>query len=1835
MATVGTAKVTIEADFSKFERDMSAFFSKSGRSAGDALDKGVRSGAESAKKSVKGVGDEFTRVSGQAGRAGREASGSWASEIKGVGRSTENTVKVAESSLVSVKGSGARAAQGVATGWSQNISGVGSSTEAASRRAVSSLSSVGRAADSAGGGIRVSFSRGFGAVGSAASGMAGRLGGVFSGVSARAAQAGQSIRNSLKKALDESEQSASKLPGVIGKIGFALGAIAGPAAMFKSGFDRLVTLQKADIMFRNIGLSAEQTKATMSQLNDVVTGTSVSLADASQTASMLMQAGVKAGKPLNDSIKAMANISAISGAAASDVGLVLMQIKASGKLLGGDAMQLQARGVNVYGYLAESLGKSYAEVKKMGEDGKITYEMVIDAINSKTGSLAKEMGETLPAKMSNFKTAMASLGATILEPFMGVATSAVTALTGVLKGLNAPLKSFFGWLKEGSAAANVFKTAMGVMGAAVVGVLGLMSLAALKSFGLMIRQMVLAGVASTVQGAKMVGSVMATVVAWGRAGVAAVVNAGRMVWAFGVMTVGWVRAGVAAVANAGRIAGAWLLAAPKRMGLWAVAFAQMAVGWVKAGIAATVNAARVAVAWLVAAPKNPVVWVRALGQMVVGWARAGVAATVNAAKIAAAWVVATAKQGAAGVVALGQMAVGWARAGIAATINAAKIAAAWLVSMWPIALVVAAVLGVVLVFKTLWERVEGFRNFFIGVWESLSAAVSGAWSFIVTTVRGAWSAITGFFTSGGVSAVWGVLVDGARWAWDAVTGLWSGLVGFFSGVFGGLAGFFSTVWSGVADAFMWVWETVLSPIYSWIADTWGSIAETLAPVWDAVVGKLVEFGTWFGEFWSANIWPILSKVVDFFSMIGQKIGEFVTQHWSVLKPILMVLGGVILAPIVVALGAVVAAIAAVIGIVGLVIAALTGFINILVKLPGWVMGVANAVGGWFARMWQMAKDAFAGMGRAVLSFWRDHIAPLPGQVGQAMNGVIGWFQRLPGRIKGALSGAGTWLVDTGKNIVQGLMDGIGNMAGKIGSWFLDRIPGWIREPFKKALGIHSPSRVFAGYGRNIGEGLIQGVRSMRSAVQESTQGLAGAAADISVPAPAVAAPVSAAPVMGAPVATAAPVDALPAGVEGAAGMSEMFATQSEEALGWGSVISGQANLVVSPALVGVGDTARLVNEGSVQPAMLGMQLAMNTTGATAVALQAGAWTPSMLAIQAMSNLTGQNTSWNAYGVINPALRSVAGTAWNVLNTGVNPAMSGVRGALVHTANTFGWAAGNIAAQWSQVREATARPVRFAIHSVFNDGIVGMWNSASELLGTKRMATYPVRFKTGGYVRGPGGPKGDKIPALLSDREFVINAKATKQIGPENLAALNSGKIGLAPGVLKDRREREGLLQDKTFRNVASRFQGGGLATGTPAWKALLRGYKWAKSRNNRPYVWGGSANGSGGTDCSGYMSGIADVILGGSGARQWATGNFPGTQAGAWKPGLSAGFAVGITNGGPGGGHTAGTIGGAPGIPPVNVESGGVNSRVKFGTPDAAGANDKQFRTRFSLIVTDAGAFMPGRGGGASMADIIGAVAKPYQEKMSAAANRFSAANPGLFATYPKHLADTLGKATRDKITKLSEEMMGDPGGSGAERWRPMAKRAMARVGFDWRNPAQVNAMIAQIQSESGGNPGIAQQITDINGTGENAGVGLLQIIPTTFAAHRDPSLPNDRRNPFANMVAALRYYKSRYGMDLTTMWGKGHGYDRGGLMTEKGLFSKQTTEPERVLSPRQTRTFDELMDFLGSSAWDTVREATGGVGGRGGGSVRTVEVTQNFYGPVDSDVSADRVEERLVRGAW
>ena len=1204
--------------------------------------------------------------------------------------------------------------------------------------------------------------------------------------------------------------------------------------------------------------------------------------------------------------------------------------------------------------------------------------------------------------------------------------------------------------------------------------------------------------------------------------------------------------------------------------------ASVGLQWARTAVLATVNAAKAGAAWLLAAPKNPLVIARAFATMIGGWVRTGAVAMVNAVKIAAAWVVAS-----GGAI-----------------------------------LVVAAIAGVIAAVVVLWNKFEGFRNFFTGLWNGLVSVVSAAWGMISGAVQAGWEAIVGFFTSGGVAGVLESAKNMFTGLWDAITTGAQAVWEFLQPIGETLGGFFVTSVEAIANAFMWFWNTVLQPLFSWISNTWSQLSETLGPAFSWIGEKLAALGGFLSDLWANHLGPMFEKLVGMIRDVGAAIGSFIAEHWTVLKPILIALGAVLLAPIVVALGLLAAAIAAVVAIVGVVIAVITGFVKLLVALPGWVSSAVTAIGGWFKGMWDGVKKVWDNMTRAIADWFNNTLAPLPGKVGEKLGEVIGWFKRLPGRIKQTFVGAASWLFSAGQDIVRGLMNGLGSLAGQIGQFFLDKLPGWIQTPFKKALGIASPSRLFMEYGRNIGEGLVMGVDSMGAQVEGATNALAGRAAN--VPAASVA--------VGAPAAPAAGMSMDGPPVEPGA-LQGMF-TELDAA------VLASADGVFAPAMQGMTTEAQAMVWQGVDPALGQVRAGMDATGLNARLVGATAWAPALAGMRAEADYLAINAQVNAGSRINPALQSVANTSWRVLNTGVNPALANMRGAVAWTASSFAQGANNIAAHWSRVREATAAPVRFAINTVFNDGLRGMWNSASDLLGTPKMAPFVARFATGGHVRGPGGPKDDKIPALLSDGEYVVNAAAVKKIGVQNMHALNSGHVGAAPGILRDRQERKAMLGDATFRAIASRYAGGGIVEGSPAARALMRGVMWARSRHGRPYVFGGSAHGSGGTDCSGFMSGIADVILGGSGRRQWGTGNFPASQAGAWAPGLASGFAVGITNGGPGGGHTAGTIGGTAGIPAYNVESGGSPSMVKF-VNGAVGANDSYFNTHFHMKVLGGERFKPGAGsGGADMGQIIGDVMKPHRDRARNAARAYAASGSGLMRLVPQAVEEKLGSAIEKKIDEEMQKMMGDPGGEGVARWAPMVRRALAWTGFPV-NDRNVRLMLAQIASESGGIPNRAQEIVDVNGTGASAGLGLLQIIPTTFAAYRDPRLPNDRTNPFANMVAALRYYRATYGDDLGVMWGKGHGYDRGGLITEKGLFSKQTTQAERVLSPRQTRSFEELTDILDRGLIDDVFNDRAAGGRARGGAVRTIEVTQNFHAPMDAEKVGRVVENKLAGGAW
>lgn len=126
------------------------------------------------------------------------------------------------------------------------------------------------------------------------------------------------------------------------------------------------------------------------------------------------------------------------------------------------------------------------------------------------------------------------------------------------------------------------------------------------------------------------------------------------------------------------------------------------------------------------------------------------------------------------------------------------------------------------------------------------------------------------------------------------------------------------------------------------------------------------------------------------------------------------------------------------------------------------------------------------------------------------------------------------------------------------------------------------------------------------------------------------------------------------------------------------------------------------------------------------------------------------------------------------------------------------------------------------------------------------------------------------------------------------------------------------------------------------------------------------------------------------------------------------------------------------------------------------------------------------------------------------------------------------------------------PGG-GAEAWRSQVRAAIRRFGpqYGITNPqAWEDAMVRQIQSESGGNPG-ADNPNDSNGRGGKQHVrGLLQFLDSTYNANNITGRPAG--DPLGQIAAFIPYVMNKYGVDASgapNHVGRGVGYAGGGTL--------------------------------------------------------------------------------------
>lgn len=136
-------------------------------------------------------------------------------------------------------------------------------------------------------------------------------------------------------------------------------------------------------------------------------------------------------------------------------------------------------------------------------------------------------------------------------------------------------------------------------------------------------------------------------------------------------------------------------------------------------------------------------------------------------------------------------------------------------------------------------------------------------------------------------------------------------------------------------------------------------------------------------------------------------------------------------------------------------------------------------------------------------------------------------------------------------------------------------------------------------------------------------------------------------------------------------------------------------------------------------------------------------------------------------------------------------------------------------------------------------------------------------------------------------------------------------------------------------------------------------------------------------------------------------------------------------------------------------------------------------------------------------------------------------------------------------------------GGSGVERWRNVAIRALKMTGQ--YSTANLNALLNQMRTESNGNPK-AINLWDPNAMKGTPSKGLMQVIDPTFRQYAMPGFNSNIYDPLSNILASIKYALATYG-SLSAAY-RGVGYENGAIITKEHFAKVGEGNKEEVVIP-------------------------------------------------------------------
>lgn len=192
------------------------------------------------------------------------------------------------------------------------------------------------------------------------------------------------------------------------------GAVALIGTTLAKGFSRLQGIDQARAKLTGLGHDAGSVDKIMNNALASVKGTAFGLDQAATVAASAVASGVKPGQALEKTLKLVADTATIAGTDMGEMGAIFNKVAASGVIQGEEIAQLGDRGIPILQFLANELGVTAQEAKKMASDGKISFETFQRAMETGLGGAALSSGDTFSGALANVNAALGRIGAGVL-----------------------------------------------------------------------------------------------------------------------------------------------------------------------------------------------------------------------------------------------------------------------------------------------------------------------------------------------------------------------------------------------------------------------------------------------------------------------------------------------------------------------------------------------------------------------------------------------------------------------------------------------------------------------------------------------------------------------------------------------------------------------------------------------------------------------------------------------------------------------------------------------------------------------------------------------------------------------------------------------------------------------------------------------------------------------------------------------------------------------------------------------------------------------------------------------------------------------------------------------------------------------------------------------------------------------------------------------------------------------------------------------------------------------------------------------------------------------------